>query len=55
MLSVLNQIWYFPTEDISNNKIYDNPRNGSRAATRGQTERHEEATSRFSLFVQTHL
>ena len=51
MLSVLNQIWYFPTEDISNNKIYDNPRNGSRAATRW----HDKAKSRFSLFVQTHI
>jgi len=42
-------------EKYSNIKLHENPTNGKRVVRCGQTDRHDEAHSRFFAILRTHL
>jgi hypothetical protein len=43
----------FISEKYSNIKFHKNPSSGSRVVPGGQTDRHDEANSRFSQFCES--
>jgi hypothetical protein len=49
ILSDCNKIWIF--DNYSNTKFHENPSSGSRIVSCGQTDRHDEAKSRISQFL----
>jgi len=52
-LSDFNEMWIL--KKCSNTNFYVNMSGGSRVVPCGRTDRHDEADSRFSQFLRTHL
>ena len=55
LLSDFNETWIFWADFRTRIKYYENPLSGSRVVPCGQTDRHDEANSRFSQILRTRL